>query len=380
MNIIVLIKEYIEQLGIVNQVQIGDVFEVNNKADVQYPLIVLDLETILARVEDIRPTFKMYYVDRIQSDKDNAQEIQMDSGYVLNSIISALGDNIRVLNESSMITTFKQRFSDMCAGGFVDIEVEQCVLEGGTPEFVIPKPGLLPALYVQYGDGTLEEYLNNLSPGGIIVTDETLKGEGTEESPLGLNVEIPTDHNELINRNVIGAHNGDAVSIDSSGFTTLDASINTVQKLAEAVDEFSILPKHLLTIVVDEAVDSIIVTEDKNGNSLNLTKYLHLSTDIFFEQNNRVYLRLNGVTDSVYNYSTVTTGVVVLLGANVLVQRGEIELNLKGVNGYTGKSIFNVQAYGHSSSFNFTPITSIEITRTVAGNIPIGSKIYIYGE
>lgn len=105
--------------------------------------------------------------------------------------------------------------------------------------------------YVQYTASAIHALFSMTSTDRIVVRTYARKSTTGSNPTLFVNAEgiNPTRstlevsagtiaHNTLAGRELAGAHTGEAISIDASGFDgNLDSSVNTVQKLAQAVDD-----------------------------------------------------------------------------------------------------------------------------------------------
>lgn len=67
--------------------------------------------------------FTFFYVDRLTADHDNEIQIQSNGIEVLENILMALSDYGLVAGEHTF-RTFNERFSDECAGVFVNVALE----------------------------------------------------------------------------------------------------------------------------------------------------------------------------------------------------------------------------------------------------------------
>ena len=175
-NLLTVIKEISSLHPSINFVGDGDVFALNSITEIQYPAIWVDIDNMSTDLEDLKTTYKIYYIDRLLNDKENELEIQSDSAYILNDIIIKLSDYYS-FNTPVNIVPFKQKFTDSCAGGYMSIIIRECLKGVGIVDIIQPtSPNCLPADYVCYNGKTLKEILDEGTGG---TTDHS---ELTEES------------------------------------------------------------------------------------------------------------------------------------------------------------------------------------------------------
>lgn len=111
---------------IVKQYGDGEFFNINNLKNIKYPLIWIDINNTESNLKDFIFNIRLYYIDRLLDDKSNELDIQMDSVYVLNDILTTISNTYTTYTNFN-ITHFNQQFNDMCAGGYVDIRIEYCI-------------------------------------------------------------------------------------------------------------------------------------------------------------------------------------------------------------------------------------------------------------
>lgn len=126
-EIIDLIKQTALSQPNVRQVVDNDVYTLNSIPDAKYGVFVW-LQGQHRETFDgiVTYTFTFFYVDRLTEDGGNQVEVQSVG-------LQTLGNIVRSLNESGLeaeswnYTTFNQRFNDMCAGVFCNVELETTV-------------------------------------------------------------------------------------------------------------------------------------------------------------------------------------------------------------------------------------------------------------
>jgi hypothetical protein len=83
---------------------------------------------------------------------------------------------------------------------------------------------------------------------------------------------ISQDHSQLINRDALNSHTGEAISIDASGFDgNLATTDDTVQKVAQKLDDLTVAASdYFLKYTVPSDVVSVSITTDGDGVNLNI--------------------------------------------------------------------------------------------------------------
>ena len=177
----------------VNSFGSGDIFKLNDMKDIQYPMIWIELQTSDLNYTQINPTIRLFYVDRTLDDLSDSMQIELDSIQVLNDLIYSISNYYQILDKTT-VTPFNQKFNDMCAGAYLDIQLSECSDGVGiTEDIVADEPNLLPSQYVSYSGDTLKNFLDNLTTVTTVTTDnQTIKGDGTATSPLYVSNNITT--------------------------------------------------------------------------------------------------------------------------------------------------------------------------------------------
>lgn len=191
----------------VNSFGSGDIFKLNDMKDIQYPMIWIELQTSDLNYTQINPTIRIYYVDRTLDDLSDSMQIELDSIQVLNDLIYSISNYYQILDKTT-VTPFNQKFFDMCAGGYLDIQLSECADGIGiTSNIEASTPNLLPSEYVEYSGKTLTEILNE----GLGGTSDHYKLDnlGYDESGHigfereGTATEILSGHTETFNHSDI---------------------------------------------------------------------------------------------------------------------------------------------------------------------------------
>lgn len=104
----------------------GDVYDINIKDGIEYPLIVLEPLTYTNLNSVNKYDFRMFYIDRATSCGGNLVDVTSDMVFTINTITNAvneLEDIDMTLNNSFQF--FTQDFKDKCCGGFANITVNE---------------------------------------------------------------------------------------------------------------------------------------------------------------------------------------------------------------------------------------------------------------
>ena len=106
----------------VNEANEGDVYEILNSKRHRYPAVVVTPQTVNSSGTDTETlNAVLFYVDRLTDTQENKLSIQSQGMSVLRQIIDKCGDTFTV--ENYTFTPFTEKFTDECAGVFVNINV-----------------------------------------------------------------------------------------------------------------------------------------------------------------------------------------------------------------------------------------------------------------
>ena len=127
MNFIQILKKleaYSLSLPYVNSANLGDIYEyLNGKPNVKYAAVNIDINQSTRNDNLISYSVYLYYVDRLTEDKSNWMEVKTTAEQVLNSIVNYAAE-IGDVDDGWTINYFEQQFSDYCAGGYVQFNLE----------------------------------------------------------------------------------------------------------------------------------------------------------------------------------------------------------------------------------------------------------------
>lgn len=127
MNFIQILKKleaYSLSLPYVHSANLGDIYEyLNGKPNVKYAAVNIDINQSTRNDNLISYSIYLYYVDRLVEDKSNWMEVKTTAEQVLNSIVNYAAE-IGDVDDGWTINYFEQQFSDFCAGGYVQFNLE----------------------------------------------------------------------------------------------------------------------------------------------------------------------------------------------------------------------------------------------------------------
>lgn len=107
-------------------VKVGSLYENMNTKELKYPCINFDVANTVKRENDVVYSFYIYYVDRLNEDGSNLLEIQSQADTSLQLLLHDIMDNnVMSLDEyyNAIITPFKLKFADVCAGAWLQINI-----------------------------------------------------------------------------------------------------------------------------------------------------------------------------------------------------------------------------------------------------------------
>jgi len=120
------LKKYAEGQFNNPTVMVGSVYENMNTKELRYPCINFDNVNVIKRENDVVYSFYVYYADRLNEDASNQLEIQSQAMNSLQLILHNIYDSGAItLDEfyNAIITPFKLKFVDVCAGAWMQINV-----------------------------------------------------------------------------------------------------------------------------------------------------------------------------------------------------------------------------------------------------------------
>ena len=101
----------------------GDINQVNFNSN-KYPAFHLFLDNMIQTSNSITYNLVLFYIDILLQDRSNKITIQSDGLEILKSIIASIDVDLDVTKISTLVspfryTTFTEKYTDECAGAFV---------------------------------------------------------------------------------------------------------------------------------------------------------------------------------------------------------------------------------------------------------------------
>lgn len=131
-EIIMTIKEFSLDYRNINSFFEGDIYDnLNGTQQVDYTSVVVTQapHNFYFQEEYMKLNFNVFYVDRLTSNGDNRLDVQSAACDFFYRLIQYLEDKY-IIVEDYMITTFQEKFSDLCAGAYltfaVRIKLDDC--------------------------------------------------------------------------------------------------------------------------------------------------------------------------------------------------------------------------------------------------------------
>ena len=119
----------------------NDVFRLNAIPDAKYGVFAYVQGNHRTGEDEDVFRFTFFYVDRLVEDGSNEVEVQSVGKSTLDNIMRTLEDEMGV--DEWEITTFNQRFNDMCAGAFctavLSVPSDYTCEEVFLPEIIMPR-------------------------------------------------------------------------------------------------------------------------------------------------------------------------------------------------------------------------------------------------
>ena len=106
---------------LVNDAFVGDVYTINGKENKFGCFVATPMSAVKYAIGTIRYTYILYYIDRLTKDEANIDFIQSDAVSVLKGIIDFMSNNGIEIGEGYEFTLFREKFSDWCAGAYVNV-------------------------------------------------------------------------------------------------------------------------------------------------------------------------------------------------------------------------------------------------------------------
>ena len=166
-NLLSTIKD-LSAFEMVNSAFIGDVYEVNSRQDVEYPICVLTEGTHVGNTEEDTEIYNisLFLIDRLTEDESNELDIKSWANEGVKDIINRIEEtNVGIVHNGWQINTFTQRFESLCAGAYATIQIETSGNEccGGTIKMVTSINGKTGDVYIPYIDQNIVNTVNGMT-------------------------------------------------------------------------------------------------------------------------------------------------------------------------------------------------------------------------
>src|SRR5574344_976313 len=110
---------------VVRTIMLNDVFRLNQLPDLEYGVICIEPLNFSVTEMDgdmFNGRFRIYYVDRLTTSKDNIIDVQSTGIDVLHNIIRQLDEDVVDVGDQEY-RTFAERFKDECAGAYLEVKL-----------------------------------------------------------------------------------------------------------------------------------------------------------------------------------------------------------------------------------------------------------------
>lgn len=102
----------------------GSVYDLNQKPDIEFSTVVVTQGQ--HKYDDLSQTwrfnFVIFYVDKLTNDESNRIDVQSNAIIALHNIIRNVNEIFGLESEDEFYDTFTERFTSLCAGGFVTLD------------------------------------------------------------------------------------------------------------------------------------------------------------------------------------------------------------------------------------------------------------------
>lgn len=204
---------------LVNEYGEGDIYEYLNTGEHKYPCVFLTVTNIGTSVSSTQINFTLFYTDRLVENGSNKTAIQSTGISVIKQILSKYEQEHSEYDlTSANYTPFTEKFSDMCAGVFCDVVLDNPI-------------------------ETLEEYDSECNEGDFELKTITLTKNGLYDI-IGYDkavVAIPLDTLVVSENGYYAINNGgwNEVEVDVRSVTTMELTQDEYDNL-EAYDDYII--------------------------------------------------------------------------------------------------------------------------------------------
>lgn len=169
-NLVKTIKAYCKNLPNISYVEEGDVYQLNSKADIDYPSIIITQTQHRGDLDNENNIygFNIFAVDRLTSDNDNKLDIQSWAKEVLENICSFIEEeNLGLIIGEIIIQPFTERFEAECAGAYATVNIQIDNIYCESDNFLIKILNSMRKI-IRITD---REELNNVKSGDLVFCD-----------------------------------------------------------------------------------------------------------------------------------------------------------------------------------------------------------------
>lgn len=148
-NLLDTIVDIAKEVKTVHSSQKGDVYSIWNSQEVKYSSFVVSIRSVTRNVNMRTYNLLLYYGDRLLQSFDNKTAIWDDATNTIQSVINKLESYTNcIVNDDYNIILFEQNFSDLLAGGYVELSVsiEDELGECEMNELILPNDTLIDQL------------------------------------------------------------------------------------------------------------------------------------------------------------------------------------------------------------------------------------------
>ena len=369
------IKQVASLHGSVEYVGQGDVFGVSNETNIKYPAIWVDIVEGESDLNNLDPTYIIYYIDRVADDLSDALHKQNDSMYVLGDIMTEIS-NYYAFSTPIRVQPFREKFLDNCAGGWVQVKFTHCISALGIDSSIsLDDKSLIPGRYVAYDssmniiekvdsttrsvDSILEDITN--------LTQQSITGLKVTDSPEFADTQITTLAAEATYTPTVWSYLvGLFTTVPKSALQHLVKLWGVVNNLAVRVGLLE--DDYILKYVVPVDTTSIDLTTDRYGNAFNFVEGDEFLVIIKaeFNVNNRIDIRVNDISSPVYYWhSTNDTTKIITASSGSTLQFSEAAITIVDSEIYY-KTFYRFpsnsgQLGGYTVGANISAITKIKL-------------------
>ena len=137
---------------LVQEAFVGDVYTINSKENKFGCFVATPMSAVKVALGTIRYRYVLYYIDRLTKDEANIDYVQSDAVSVLKGIIDFFQEYGVEIVEGYEFTLFRQKFSDWCAGAYLNVNFVVPDNDCGEGDFNTDGIDLKPLVVTQNGE------------------------------------------------------------------------------------------------------------------------------------------------------------------------------------------------------------------------------------